>query len=178
MASDGGQAGAAETTVRVRRAVSDDGQAVRELLTEVAALHVAALPHLFRPGGGALERDESLFAGSSFAQLRDDPDALLLVAGADGAVIGVLLARLERSPATPLMEARRSLHILSLAVRSGWRRVGAGRALMGAAHAWARHAGASDVELHVWEFNRGALAFYQALGYATLERTMGRSLED
>jgi ribosomal protein S18 acetylase RimI-like enzyme len=36
----------------------------------------------------------------------------------------------------------------------------------------------TDVELHVWEFNQAALAFYETLGYATLERRMGRSLED
>jgi ribosomal protein S18 acetylase RimI-like enzyme len=171
----GGEDGAA---VRVRRAAFDDGPATRELLAEVAALHVAALPHLFRAGDQAWERDEVLFAGRSLAQLLDDPNAGLLVAEADGVVIGVLLATIEQSRATSTLAARRYLHVQSLAVRAEWRRIGAGRALLDAAHAWAKSAGVTDVELHVWEFNQAALAFYETLGYATLERRMGRSLED
>jgi ribosomal protein S18 acetylase RimI-like enzyme len=166
------------STVRVRPAASDDGQAVRELLAEVATFHIVSRPHLIRITEEALKHDTTLFAGRSFAQVLEDPEALLLVAEADGAIIGVLLAMLERSPAPPPLEPRRYLHVHSLAVRAEWRRVGAGRVLMGAADAWTRQAGVTDIELHVWEFNPAARAFYEALGYETVERRMWRSIAD
>ena len=48
---------------------------------------------------------------------------------------------------------------------------------MDAAHQWARARGLTRVELNVYEFNEGARAFYAALGYETLSRKLGRSLE-
>lgn len=167
----------AEMTMRARHATASDDRAVRELLAEVARLHMLALPHVFRPGKSALERDEYLFAGRSFTAFLEDRDGLLLVAEAGGSIVGVLLGRIERSAATPVLAARRTLHVLSLMVRSGSRRAGIGRALMKAAENWAKGAGATEVELHVWEFNQEALAFYEALGYETVERTMRRSIE-
>ncbi len=66
-----------------------------------------------------------------------------------------------------------------LAVAPGARRGGTGRALMTAAEAWLRAAGAPKLQLMVREGNAEALAFYAALG---LERqpvvTLGRFLED
>jgi ribosomal protein S18 acetylase RimI-like enzyme len=169
--------GEGESTLRVRHAAIGDGPSVQGLLREVANLHLAALAPLSRLSATALERDEALFAGRSFAQTIEDPEALMLVADAGGDVVGALLARFGRLPAPPNPEAGRYLHVLSLGVRTEWRRVGAGRALMSAAHALAREAGAAEVELHVWEFNRAALAFYEGLGYETLERTMRRPLD-
>jgi len=36
--------------------------------------------------------------------------------------------------------------------------------------------GATEVRLNVWEFNAGAVAFYEAPGYRTLKRTPVREL--
>jgi ribosomal protein S18 acetylase RimI-like enzyme len=33
-----------------------------------------------------------------------------------------------------------------------------------------------DIELNVWEFNRGAMAFYRQLGYRTTSRKMSKRL--
>jgi ribosomal protein S18 acetylase RimI-like enzyme len=171
--------GASEAAVRVRRAAAGDGDSVRGLLREVADFHLAAIARLFGLGVAASSSDDAaLFAGRTFAQILEAPDAVLLVAEADGDVIGALLALFERPPASPPDEARRHLHVLSLAVRADWRRLGAGRALMRAAHARACEAGATDVALHVWEFNDAARAFYESLGYATIERRMRLSLDD
>jgi len=64
----------------------------------------------------------------------------------------------------------------SLAVKEGFRRSGVGRALMERAHQWARDKGVTQVELGVWEFNEGAMAFYEKLGYRPASRKMRRVL--
>jgi ribosomal protein S18 acetylase RimI-like enzyme len=40
----------------------------------------------------------------------------------------------------------------------------------------ARVKGATAIELNVWEFNVGALAFYDRLGYKTRNRRMDKTL--
>jgi ribosomal protein S18 acetylase RimI-like enzyme len=45
------------------------------------------------------------------------------------------------------------------------RRRGVGRALLAAAQAWARSAGVSKLELHVFPHNQAALRLYTASGY-------------
>ena len=37
---------------------------------------------------------------------------------------------------------------------------------------WAKEQGFRRIELNMWEFNRGALAFYEAAGLATYRRYM------
>jgi GNAT superfamily N-acetyltransferase len=47
---------------------------------------------------------------------------------------------------------------------------------MEAAEAWAREHGATRLVLNVWEFNAGALRFYETLGYSAFSRNMWKSL--
>ncbi len=55
--------------------------------------------------------------------------------------------------------------VADLAVAESARRRGVGRALMGAAEAWARERRFSVVGLDVWSTNERAMAFYRDLGY-------------
>ena len=73
-------------------------------------------------------------------------------------------------PATPVRDERRLVEIDEIVVRPDRRR-------RGVATAWAREQpGVVSVELNVWEFNDEARAFYEARGFETLVRRMGRSL--
>ncbi len=42
-------------------------------------------------------------------------------------------------------------------------------------HDWAEKQGIHDIELHVYEFNKQALNFYEKFGYHTASRRMTRS---
>ncbi|MFQ6077792.1 MAG: GNAT family N-acetyltransferase [Thermodesulfobacteriota bacterium] len=64
----------------------------------------------------------------------------------------------------------------NLAVKQNFRRSGVGRSLIKRAHQWAVDKGLAQVELNVWEFNEGAIAFYEKLGYKTMSRKMVKSL--
>lgn len=88
----------------------------------------------------------------------------------------VLHASLVRAPDAPALVPRRYLLVNTLAVREDRRRSGVGRSLMVSAQSWGRGRGATEVELNVWGFNRGAIAFYEALGYDTAQRRMRKAL--
>lgn len=91
--------------------------------------------------------------------IRRSPNAAVLVAEADGEVVGRLSIARDPHPAS------RHVADLGLMVARTHRRRGAGRALMGAAEEWARANGVVKIELHVFPYNTGAIALYERLGY-------------
>ena len=111
-----------------------------------------------------------------FADLLADEDSALLVAESDGRVVGVVHGQLHGSAGMSVPGGSGYVEVDMLAVAPTHRRQGIGRALMAAAHAWAAERGARDVRLTVWEFNQGARAFYEALGYETMNRKLSLHL--
>jgi RimJ/RimL family protein N-acetyltransferase len=91
--------------------------------------------------------------------LRRYPDAAVLVAEEDGHVVGRLSIVRDAHPACA--------HVadVGIMVQLDRRRSGIGSALMRAAEDWARRAGISKLELHVFPHNEAALGLYRSLGY-------------
>lgn len=91
--------------------------------------------------------------------VRGHPDAAVFVAEVDGAIAGRLSLARDQNPA--------SHHVadLGLMVSAGHRRLGIGRALLEQAATWAREAGVSKLELHVFPWNEPAIALYEQFGF-------------
>ena len=155
----------------IREANPEDYEGLCEVFAEVDSLHREALPQVFREPDGPARTKEYI------SGIIADENAALFVAQSDNQIIGLVHILLREAPDIPIMVPRRYAVIDSLAVKEGSRRSGIGRALMERAHQWARDQGAIQVELNVWEFNEGAIAFYEKLGYSTASRKMCRSLE-
>jgi putative acetyltransferase len=91
--------------------------------------------------------------------IRRYPDAAVLVAEAEGRVVGRLSLARDQHPA--------SAHVadLGLMVAKDCRRRGVGRALLQAAVDWAREAGIAKLELHVFPWNEPAIRLYEGFGF-------------
>ena len=91
--------------------------------------------------------------------VRGHPDAAVFVAELDGELAGRLSLARDQNPA--------SHHVadLGLMVDERFRRRGIGRALLEAAVAWAPEHGVAKLELHVFPWNEGAIALYEAFGF-------------
>ena len=90
---------------------------------------------------------------------RGHPDAAVLVAEVGEQIVGRLSVARDTHPA--------SHHVadLGLMVDAGWRRRGVGQALLSGAVAWARTAGVTKLELHVFPHNEAAMGLYERFGF-------------
>ena len=92
--------------------------------------------------------------------VRRYPHAAVLVAEAeDGRVVGRLSIARDQHPAS------RHVADVGLMVDAAHRRRGIGRALLEAGVGWAREAGITKLELHVFPWNEAALALYEEFGF-------------
>jgi len=76
----------------------------------------------------------------------------------------------------PARIQRKYGHLQSLIVTEQSRKQGIGKRLVGEAEKWAKHKGAKEMQLDIWEFGEGPLKFHERCGYRTLRRTLVREL--
>ena len=149
----------------VRQATETDLPRINELRRQVNDLHVSSRPDVFRPGCSQELQDHVnvLFAGDC----RE-----ILVAEADGVVVGFACLKYIDRPASPYRNAIRFVAIEELGVDEACQRQGTGRLLVDSVRSRAREQGYSRIELDMWEFNENALAFYERIGFRTYRRYM------
>jgi diamine N-acetyltransferase len=147
-------------TFIIRAATPSDYAGTCALLAAVDELHRVNLPWMFRKPEAeprSKEQYEQLLLGEA---------SVMLVAEAGELLVGAATILLKIAPDFAVFK-RQSWGVLdNLAVLESWRRRGVGKSLTREAERWARSRGASWLELGVYEFNDGARAFYEALGYA------------
>lgn len=156
--------------VNVRLATAADHQPMCALLDAVDQLHREGAPLQFCEPPVAPRPLEF------FSELFQGRNAAALVADA-GSVVGVALVLLRSAPAFPVFRQQSFAVLDVIAVDSAWRRRSVGTRLAAAATAWAESRGAAWLELGVYEFNREALAFYDALGFRTASRKLHKPLQ-
>ena len=107
--------------------------------------------------------------------LRDIPRALVLLAFADDAAIGIAVCFVGFST----FRARPLLNIHDLAVLPQYRGKGVGRALLQTAEDYARRQGCCRLTLEVLESNSGARELYRRFGFddSTISRFLVKPLD-
>ena len=140
------------TQVEIRRAVAADAAGLVALAREVGA----------EPEGWLITTDEWRSTADERRYLRATrrtPHAAVFVAEASEGIVGRLSIARDPHPA--------SFHVadLGLMVAASHRRHGIGGALLEAAENWAREAGVTKLELHVFPYNQPAIALYERFGF-------------
>lgn len=153
----------------LRRARSEDYEAVNAIIRFGQEEHAAALPNHFA-------RLDRVVAMGWYRSFSDQTNKVIWVAEHNGQVVGVAMLEMKKSPSYEALVPRTYAYLNELAVSPDFQRQGVGTKLYQASAAWAREQGASSMELNVWEFNESARAFYQSLGMSTLNRTMSSDL--
>jgi ribosomal protein S18 acetylase RimI-like enzyme len=143
--------------VIVRSAGAADYDAVLALEKQVFGLHYEHRPDCFRWRDTPLERER-------FDAMLADGVHILLVAAADGRVVGQALAFERAYRDHPVFKDRRWLEIDDLCVAAEARGRGIGTALFAELKRRALSRGLDHLELTVWAFNEDARRLYERLG--------------
>ena len=102
----------------------------------------------------------------SFAEA---PGAVAMLAEADGTLAGFCIAQMEEQTG----------YLVTLDVAPAWRRRSLARRLMVQVETQVQSAGATEMTLHVFKGNAGAIRFYEEIGYGRVgmaENFYGRGL--
>lgn len=158
------------SSILIRFAREEDLPRVNELRRQVNDVHAAGKPEIFKPEFSQELRDR-IYA------IWNDPDRELLLAEVDGAAVGFAHLHRVHRPETPYAVARSFLDIEEFGVDAAYRRQSVATALIDHIRAYAKEQGFHRLELNMWEFNQGALAFYEAVGFATYRRFMEMDLD-
>ena len=149
----------------VRFAAEEDLPRVNELRRQVHALHAAGRPETFKEGFPDELRDH-------LYTIWNDPEQEIVVAELGGTVCGFAVLHHIVRPETPFMYERDYLDVDEFGVGPAFRRQGAASQMVDFIRGCARERGFGRIELNMWEFNREALAFYEAAGFTTYRRYM------
>ena len=93
------------------------------------------------------------------SELIRSEEHLVIVAEADGDVVGNVLVNVERGVATA------HVGVLSICIAAAWRDVGVGTELVAAAQRWVRERGLRKLSLGVFPDNGRAIAVYEKRGF-------------
>ena len=151
--------------MNIRFATQTDLPRVNELRRQVNDVHVAGKPEVFREGF-CDELQQHLYT------LFSQADHAVLVAETEKGIVGFACLKFVDRPASPYRKAQKYLDVDEFGVDESCRRQGIGRALFGAIRELARERGLDRIELNMWEFNEGALKFYESIGFSTYRRYM------
>ena len=149
----------------VRYAKRDELECVNKMRAEVNELHVNGRPDIFRPGFCA-ELQQHIY------DVFDSDKADIIVAECGGTLYGFVVAEYIARPESAYNNARSFYHIEEFGVDAAFRRMGVASAIVEFCKGEAKAKGYNRIELDVWEFNDGAIQFYEAAGFQTYRRLM------
>ncbi|MBD5101821.1 MAG: GNAT family N-acetyltransferase [Subdoligranulum sp.] len=155
--------------VTVRTARRNELERVNELRKMVNELHINGRPDVFRPG----------FCDELRQHVYDKFDSGnsdVLVAIMDQIICGFAVVEYIEKPRSPFNNSRKFYHVEEFGVDENFRRKGVATALIAFMKEDALRRGYQKIELNMWEFNDGALSFYEKVGFRTYRRYMDMDL--
>ncbi len=149
----------------VRLAKKEELERVNEIRRTVHAVHADGRPDIFKSGFPEKLSDY-------IYEIWSAENKEILVAEREGVICGIACVQIVDKSETPFMNARKFYDVDELGVDANFRRQGVGTELIAFIRSDARRRGIHRIELNMWEFNEGALAFYEAVGFRTYRRYM------
>lgn len=153
----------------IRAARPADFEALVDLDMSSAVHHAGLEPEFYRV-------PERTVVAAFLHRRLADPDREVLVAEADGAVVGMVDVTLAEEPDAGSIVRPVPTADVGISVLEDWRDRGVGHALMAAAESSAAARGARRIVLDMSSANVGALRFYRSLGYVEYGLLLRREL--
>ena len=143
--------------VKIRKLVESDYNQVIELYTQLDEFHAQARPDCFVHR----ERDK-IYPKDAFIHNLAYPGSLDLGAFEGDRLIGFVSATLWEE--SNMRKDLKTVCLDNIFVLPTYRRRGIAVKLFGEVETWAKEQGAIRLDLHTWDFNKGAIAMYETMG--------------
>lgn len=154
-----------KNNVLVRPAVYEELARINEIRRFVNDVHVNGRPDTFRPGFSP-ELEQILY------KRFETENWVILAAVLEDEIAGFASVEYLDRPESPYNRARKMYHVEEFGVDPHFHRRGVATALVEYMKKDAAERGYPRIELDMWEFNQGALAFYENVGFQTYRRYM------
>lgn len=144
----------------IRRAAAGDIPELHRLLRQVADVHQAGRPDLFKPNATKYTDDELR------GVIADDETPVFVMDAGEpsGRILGYAFCQFQRHPHDNILTDITTLYLDDLCVDESERGTHIGSALYRHVLAFAREHGCHNLTLNVWACNPGAQAFYERMG--------------
>lgn len=149
----------------IRNATVNDLHAIVELTIDVQRLHAEIHPEVFKV-------PEHADASSAISFFLTKDAFHILLAEHEERIVGYAVCEIRQKQESALKISRRSTYIHQMAILSGYRRKGIGKAILTHIQQVSRELGITRIELDFWSANTEARAFYKAVGFVPLRETV------
>ena len=143
--------------LKIRQLVESDYDQVIELYTQLDEYHVQARPDCFVHR----ERDK-IYPKDAFIHNLAYPGGMEVGAFEGDRLIGFISATLWEG--SNMRKDLKTVCLDNIYVLPAYRRRRIAAKLFAEVESWAKKQGAIRLELHTWDFNKGAIAMYEAMG--------------
>ena len=158
------------TEFEIRQANPADLEGVYIVFKLADKMHRDAHPEVFQEPESPNDVKDYLLSAIQ------EVEAVVFVAETRGEIVGAILAWIRQSAEISILVKQTFLSIENLVVLEKCWGQGVGQALMTQIHQWAQGQGIKYIQLTVWDFNQGAIAFYEKLGYKMLNHRMRKEM--
>ena len=155
--------------VKIRKLIESDYDQVIELYAQLDELHVQARPDCF-----VHRENDKIYPKDAFIHNLSYAGGLELGAFDNDLLIGVVSATLWEE--SNMRKDLKTVCLDNIYVLPTYRRRGLAVKLFAEVESWAKEQGAIRLDLHVWDFNEGALALYRAMGMDYQRYVMEKTL--
>jgi len=135
---------------------SDYGQVI-ELYAQLDGFHAEARPDCF-----VHRQKDQIYPKDAFVHNLSYPGGLELGAFDGDLLVGIVRATLWEE--SVMRKDLKTVCLDDIYVLPAYRRRGIAARLFAEVEAWSREQGAIRLELHSWDFNKGAIAMYESMG--------------
>ena len=143
--------------MEIRTLIESDYDQVIELYTQLDVLHVQARPDCF-----VHREQDKIYPKDAFVHNLSYPGGLELGAFYNDLLIGIASATLWEE--SNMRKDLKTVCLDNIYVLPKYRRRGIAAKLFEKVESWAKEQGAIRLDLHTWDFNKGAIAMYEAMG--------------
>ncbi len=143
--------------MEIRKLTESDYEQVLEQYTALDALHAEARPDYF-----VLREKEETYPREAYLQNLANSEVLQLGAFDGERLAGVVRATLWNE--SGMVKGLKTVCLDDIYILPAYRRRGIAAKLFAEVESWAREQGAVRLDVYTWEFNKGAIAMYKAMG--------------